>query len=277
MSVMRARMAFAMHAPALQTPPATVPWVPTDLGAALKAWWNADDHGTANMTDAGAGLISAWKDRVGGLNTTATTTARPTWAATSFNSAFASLTFDGVANVLAGVGAAYASILPVGATAGEIWGLADQTETAGSNNNLFGYGGTSASGRVLARVLVTATSRARISDESVTLTDTAATFSGPTIIGGAWAGTVESGRINGSAFTPATATITSLNTSAAGLLKIGSRINPVSVWWKGGIRHVLVTTALTLAQQQQLEGWLAWDGGITSKLPAGHPYKSVRP
>ena len=34
-------------------------WTPYDLGpGCLSAWWSADDHGTARMTDDGAGLIS---------------------------------------------------------------------------------------------------------------------------------------------------------------------------------------------------------------------------
>ena len=56
-------------------------WSPYLLNpSVLKAWWNADDHGTSYMTDDGAGLISSWIDRIGNVAVTGTTTQRPTWA-----------------------------------------------------------------------------------------------------------------------------------------------------------------------------------------------------
>ena len=35
--------------------------------------------------------------------------------------------------------------------------------------------------------------------------------------------------------------------------------------------------AATTRQRQQVEGFLAWDGGIQSSLAFDHPYRCVRP
>jgi hypothetical protein len=40
---------------------------------------------------------------------------------------------------------------------------------------------------------------------------------------------------------------------------------------------VIVTSALTLADQQRIEGYLAWKYGLVGSLPANHPYKNDPP
>lgn len=40
---------------------------------------------------------------------------------------------------------------------------------------------------------------------------------------------------------------------------------------------IVVNDTTDLATVQKIEGYLAWKHGITANLPAGHPYKSVRP
>ena len=48
--------------------------------------------------------------------------------------------------------------------------------------------------------------------------------------------------------------------------------------WVGFISEVLsYNTALTLAQRQQIEGYLAWKWGLISLLPSTHPYKTIVP
>ena len=117
---------------------------PYDLGRdILRNWWSADDHGTARMTDDGAGLISSWTDRIAGLAVTAVTAARPTYGATALAGRPA-LTFDGVANCLASTSL---TNMPTGAQDGEIWALFSQAAAAPAdtgNRDLIRYGGTSA-------------------------------------------------------------------------------------------------------------------------------------
>jgi hypothetical protein len=274
MSVMRARMAFAMNAPALRSAAAVPAWEPiTGLGSSLKAWWDAGDHGTARMTDDGAGLISSWTDKVGGLALTGTTTARPTWGAASYNSAYAGVTLDGTANQLNN--ATYTS-LPTGATAGNIILLMSQTSGTTFLGFFFGYG-SDAVGRVLYRNYISATSRLTVSNSAANLTDTIVAFNGNHIVVGEWAGTAMSGWLDGTAITPPSAVVGALATPTVGFARMGARLQANTFFAKGVIRHCFVTTQLTTLQRQQLEGWLAWDTTLTSLLPAGHPYKSVRP
>jgi hypothetical protein len=275
MSVMRARMAFAMNAPALRSGAAVVPpWTPLDLGAALKAWWNADDHGTARMTDDGAGLISSWTDKVGSMAIAGATTARPTWSATSFNTSYAGLTFNGTANALSST---TLTTLPTGATAGELWALLTQlmpVGTAGIKHAVaYGINNPSAA-RILGRAVATL-NRIIVSEAATTITDTLIDFSSPAIVGGAWSGTSMTARANGAATTPASAVIAALNTSTTRFV-IGAS-SSLTAFANVVVRHVFVTTTLTTLQRQQLEGWMAWDASLTGLLPAGHPYKSARP
>jgi hypothetical protein len=269
MNVMRAHMAFAMRAPAFAAP-AAPPWTPLDLGASLKGFWNADDHGTANMTDDGAGLISSWKDRVSALNCTGAAALRPTWAATSFNSVYPGVTFGGTQYLVA----ATVGSLPAGATAGEIWFSAhNKTAAGGSNMFAFSYGGNATLMRAIFR---NSTNRAVLHDAAASTANTAALWDAASFMGGFWAGTTQDGRQNGSPWS-APGTITSLNTGTAGVA-IGARKNATpDAPFGGTLRHILVTLTLTALQRQQMEGWLAWDAGMSALLPVGHPYKSARP
>jgi hypothetical protein len=52
----------------------------------------------------------------------------------------------------------------------------------------------------------------------------------------------------------------------------------------GGSRHsidpvgeIVIANAYTLADQQKLEGYLAWKWGVQANLPAAHPYKNAEP
>jgi len=48
--------------------------------------------------------------------------------------------------------------------------------------------------------------------------------------------------------------------------------------WCGDLGEVLIySNALTLAQHQQVEGYLAWKWGVQANLPTGHPYKVRSP
>lgn len=40
---------------------------------------------------------------------------------------------------------------------------------------------------------------------------------------------------------------------------------------------VIVTGTLTISVRQQIEGYLAWNNGLQTSLPSGHPYKNARP
>lgn len=239
----------------------------------LKAWWSADDHGTANMTDDGAGLISSWIDRISGITTTAVTSARPTWSATSFNSAYPGITFDGVANCL--VNTSFAA-LPQTSTPGEMWAIANYASNDGSLACVvFRYGTT---GSAACRDIRQGTlNQARISDGASFLDDTAIVFSGNHILGGMWSDTTMSGRVDGRDLNPASLTVATLNTGNTRLRIGASNSTSAATFMHGVIRHLFITTTLTSLQRQQLEAWLAWNSNLQTLLPTSHPYYSVRP
>ena len=79
---------------------------------------------------------------------------------------------------------------------------------------------------------------------------------------------------NGSLYVTATAASWNQNFSITTYC-IGNAINPNTAWYKGRIGEIILfSTALSLQQQQQVEGYLAWKWGLQGKLPPTHPYKS---
>jgi hypothetical protein len=61
-------------------------------------------------------------------------------------------------------------------------------------------------------------------------------------------------------------------TFGTGSICIGSRITNISAWW-GSIAEVLFyNNALSNAERQQVEGYLAWKWGLQTSLPSTHPY-----
>lgn len=255
-------------------PTRTGVWTPSNLAAALKAWWSADDHGTANMTDDGGGLISNWIDKVSGtLAITATTTARPTWSAAAFNSAYAGLSFDAVANCL--VATSFAS-LPTSSTPGEIWMSVDQQQASGvASGAILVYGGLT--NGIFRRLLCVNNpdGKLHVGDGTGSVSDTLVDFRGLHVIGGIFDINAV-GRIDGRNTNPAAAAVT-LNTSTT-RFRIGANNAATAVsFWLGVVRHCIVTLALTPMERLRLEGWLAWDGGVQSLLPYNHPFRNGRP
>lgn len=237
---------------------AAAPFVPTDLGAALIAWWNADDHGTANMTDDGAGLISQWKDRVGGLALTATLTARPLWTAIAFNTSFAGVTFDGVANTLRGT---TLTGLPVGATPGYILAASNPGVTSNVNSKfIFQYGNsTNGQNRQIIRRTTANGDVLRASDGGATLSSSAGAWLTPGQVSGSFDSTVTS-YLNGTAGTTSSSGTLNTNTTR---IAMGSDVATTAGNFSLIVnRQIFVTTALTTQQRQQMEGWIATDCGL---------------
>jgi hypothetical protein len=246
-----------------------VAWSPYALTrSVLRAWWCADDWTNAALsTDDGSGLLSSWKDRINVINTTATTTLRPTAAAASFTGtdgvSRAGVTFNGSTTAMT---TTTLTALPTGATAGEIFIVGDF-----STGTSIGYGTT---GGALARRITYSQSPAiTLSDGSASLGTTIA--NGPHIVNGWWNGTQMGGSIDGTDLTPVT--IATLNTSTA-RLRLGATVGAsAGTFGNGVLRHAQITTLLDATLRQRLVGYLAWESGLQSLLPAGHPYKSSAP
>lgn len=238
------------------------------LGGLIKAWWDAD----TGLVDDGAGLISSWTDHVASIAATATTTARPTLGAASFNQR-AGLTFDGTANCLVSTSI---SALPNGAAPGMIFCLFN--DTGSTTGHVFDYGGSTAATDRTISIVGTAPARLmRNSDASTNLTVTAPTVAGKHVLGGAWVPDQEYAYVDGQSVRPASAAIATLNTGTT-RLRIGSNNGAAGANFATGVlRHAIVTGRLLDFQRAQLVGWLAWDGGIPDRLPGNHPFRYRRP
>ena len=65
--------------------------------------------------------------------------------------------------------------------------------------------------------------------------------------------------------------------SQATLFKIGTRYDNFTTFYGYMCEIIAYNTQMTTANQQTLEGYLAWKWGIQGNLPAAHPYKYVNP
>lgn len=228
------------------------------LGAKLKAWWAADDHGTANMTDDGSGLISNWVDRIGAMALTATAGARPTWTADGFADAFAGLTFDGVADCMVSTSL---GTLPTGSTAGEIWVIFRSLDTDVESDRIVAYGGDSgATSRQI--TLLSSNHDAPRAGDGVSFNGNNVTGSlDPCIVGALYKATTVSGWVNASDMDN-DGTIASLNTGTT-RMRIGARnLSAADAFAKCVISDVLITTELTDDERDALRSWAAHARGV---------------
>lgn len=239
------------------------------LGAAAIADWSADDHGTANMTDDGAGAISAWADRLGGVSVTAATTARPTYGATAFNGK-PGLTFDGTANCM--VTTALGSI-PTGANPSYIFAVLDTANVALTMRPLGWGAGVSGQDR---RLTLSTAHLFQVSDGTTAMADASASAVGKSLLTGLFDGALLRGFVNGQPFSIPPVSLVPATGSTRLRIGASAAVSPAS-FFQGVIRRVVITGALSAAQRQQVEGYLAWDGGISNLLARNHPYRSIRP
>jgi hypothetical protein len=153
--------------------------------------------------------------------------------------------------------------LPTGATPGELWVM--YSHVSGNNQAIVRYGGASTGVRSIGR---TSANTYNITDGTTTVSLSADPIG---IIAAIFEATEYTPRFNG--FQQVGGTGATLNTSTTRITIGGNNAATAAGLWNGVIRHVLVTTLLTLSQRQALEGWLAWDSGLQHRLPATHPYR----
>jgi hypothetical protein len=251
-------------------------FTPSSLGALVRARLTVDDHGTANMTDDGAGLISQWKSTDGSaLTITATTTLRPTYSATAHTPpngvAVPGISFNG-ANAFVST---TLTNIPTGANAGELWLLF--LTTSNLSQTMFGYGTQSASSRRSLQVLGS-NGRSRVTDQTVSIDDSISLLGngGVHVLGGRWQGTTMQSRLNGRLI--GSSTIATLATGAT-RLRLGADLSTSPASFATIIVfEALITDPLSDLQQQQLEAWLlrkvSWHH---NRLPATHPFRYFAP
>lgn len=254
------------------------PWSPYMIPrSVLKAWWNADDHGTSRMTDDGSGLISSCKDRIGELELTAATTARPTWSATGLENK-AALTFDGVANCL--VTTTLTSI-PTGTTPGGMLFVGRSTASLSDAAARFvcQYGSTGGARRAV-RIFGDGSRRiCSLSAEGSLIDDTAHTLANSGhVFGGQFGATSMEGYVDGDNTSPAAASYAAINTGTTRFRIGAGNAGTAANFYTGSLRHAFIWSGvLDTFQLNQLMAWCLWDIGLQSLLPSTHIFSDKRP
>lgn len=250
-----------------------VAWTPfstLENGATLVAYWSAKDYYL--MTDDGAGAISSWKDGKNLLAMTAATTARPTYSATGFNSAYPGITCDGTTDALT---TTTFTNLPTGSTAGSIFAFAS-LGTTGAQQNLVSYGSNAASAGRLIRL--NSSGVLQITDNTATIAGVGA-ITGIHLLWAEWSGTTQTAYQDGTQLASSPGTIASLNTGTLRTRFCSGNGTSASNFAAATFAGIAITSGnLSTADRQRFEGFFWWQNGLGgSGLPSTHPYKYAPP
>jgi hypothetical protein len=220
---------------------------PENLGAKLKAWWNANDN--ASITQ-GSGVVSAWADQVGGyVLAQATSGARPAYQSTGLGGK-PCLAFDGTDDFMSLTGAPAG--LPTGSNESWIWAVIENRKTTGAIADIAGYG-SNANSRKIRHTASFAFTVSAGSQIISTIGITSRHF-----VGGRFASATVSGRVDGVATAWGAATF---NTGTS-LVRLGSDLGGTAgTFFQGAVSHLLVTSGLTATEIAMLETWGAWQAG----------------
>lgn len=252
-------------------------WTPTDFGAAVVGWWDAQDAATITTV---SGAVSAWTNKGSGGNLAQTTAAaRPAYGATAWDGTLPALTGDGVDDML-GV---TTGTIPLG----DYWWfvVAERDTQVDTNTTVHRPMLTTArsSGGALALLgperPTADASQTRLTARGGGAGSTTATINGFTagtkaIAFMAVAATLRL-RMTGSAEQTA-----SVGATTATVFRIFADTNTARAF-KGKIAEVVGINPASLpgggtdAERQLVEGYAAWRWGIA--LPSGHPYEFAAP
>jgi hypothetical protein len=254
-------IAFAgTKAMATQSPPAAV--------KGLAAWYDATDSSTITTV---SGAVSQVNDESGNGNTLTqgTPAHRPTLSTVNgfqafvFSESSSEYLLSSTTNTLA-TGGNPSTMIVVAAFTG--------TDAASYYPAVVGYG-TASSGEVRG-MLNTVSGYAYITNYANDLDSTTLWATTPTMVFGSFGSSQEGIAVNGG--TLGTVSTTPNTTSGTGLF-VGCWVSTY-YFWTGPIYEVLLyNSALSTAEQQFIEGYLACKYSLQGNLPASHPYKSTCP
>lgn len=224
-------------------------WSPLDLGGKLIAWW-APPHG--GNTTQGGGTISSWRDEVGGYDLSqAASGEQPAYSATGM-AGLPCAVFDGASDFL--------TLAPVPASfptsgAGETWVSCSQDEPAASAGQrmVFGFGAQAGSNqRIVLRLTVSGVNRAQAIADGVNALNTSVDFTGAHLVRARYGATIQVD-VDGVAGASAPITPTTANVR----VRMGSdQMDTAGRFWKGAVRQVLVTAALTADEATALADFM---------------------
>jgi hypothetical protein len=237
-------------------------WRPSDLGADLALWLDAED--TDSITLNGS-TVSQWSDKSGNGNnvTQATASAQPAYTA-------GAVTFDGVNDALI----AATSILTNNFT-GTLTMMSVSSFLSGESGYL--YGAVDTTGSAFYQSITQMTLANTLSGAASNLVNHNFTLPSMNIAGAVYNNTIVNYSFNGNITNLAGTYNFAAPTTE---FTLGNRRNGTSAatYWQGSHHELIVTnTALTVADRQKLEGYLAWKWNLVGNLPADHPYKTQPP
>ncbi len=247
-------------------------WNPSMIQTAL--WLDANDSTT--ITQSG-GLVSQWNDKSGNSrNATASSTERPSYSATAFNSK-PGLAFNGSSNVmqanalaslLGGDDAPFTAYVVANLSSGTILGAGSSISAFPINAPFF-----------LSSSLLATARRAADAAPGTPTTDVVGSNSASAnlLLGNVFTGTTATLYKNGSQDATGAQNVNTLgNLDRFG---IGALVRSTAAsYMTGTVSEIIVnTSAISTDTRQRIEGYLAHKWGLTANLPAGHPYKTVGP
>jgi hypothetical protein len=281
-------------------------WTPADLGANLALWLDADDADTITLNGS---TVAQWSDKSGGGRhvTMPTAANQPTYAATGLNGRPA-LLFETNAKFLARpdgnptLGTTDLSAIDAGDTFA-VFAVGDggdgnsQYQAAGGRAGVMvGKGGGIANAGTFVLGLATHDGSNNALDPPRWFGQfngyagtgvqnnpnwNAGTLSTPAVVGVVWDGTTVTGTLDGTTWANAGPIGTAANQNSAFRIGgMGTSVAGNSTTGGGNSKAsevVICDAALTAADRQKLEGYLAWKWGLEANLPADHPYKTNPP
>ena len=245
------------------------PWTPAQITTAL--WFDAADAATVTTS---SNLVDQWNDKSGnGRNLSQTSSSRPTYNATGQNN-LGIIQFNGAGTHLQRNQTDLSSdwTCVIAGTNYNTAALGAEFVAQGSDSNdqpRWQLGGTATGIARMLRRNDAGTLRARsVGAHAVSAFIQCGTNDG-SLLGIS---------LNGAALSTQTAVTGVFSTNKLSIGSLYSGTATVTSPWDGAIFEVVYAPAmLSTLDRQKVEGYLAHKWGLTGKLPADHPYKTVPP
>ncbi|MEA9355048.1 Ig-like domain-containing protein [Bacteriovorax sp. PP10] len=255
-------------------------WEPTCMGTGLAMWLDAMETSTITVATG----VSNWTDKsTNGRTVTQPTAGRqPAYSLTAFGTGLPGVTFDGVQNTTNGDTLTRASFIYAqgGATVFSVLKAASNP----ASRFVFGEGGTSANTTYAPFATTTSNTLSGQIINTAGATElplpasTGTLFDGSIKIGAIEdAGNSYASYVNGLSAVAATGYTRGASTITQ--FRLGARYRNADVGWMSGTLGEFIVTngvASTL-NRQRLEGYSAHKWGVSTNLPAGHPYLTTPP
>ena len=260
------RVGLTLFKNSIYTPP---PFAPSDIDG-LSLWLDAFD--TSTITISGSNLIG-WRDKSSSARALTPSSLTAFQYANTFNGSLPS-----VFGPNTGGGANIASIagftLNNPATIFAVFRNTNQSRFPyifgiGTSNRAYAYSNGSSPGRLhVAAGLGGDKPTGLLSTTNQIFTMT--TGASSTLV-------YQNGGVNGAGSTVSPSTTITLNgASVTDTLIIGGSAE-IEQWTGNFCEFIIYNSALSTAQRQQIEGYLAWKWGLQASLPSNHPYFNVKP